>query len=533
MKAVPKKFLFLNIALVLAASIHGFSQNSRLEWQKTIGEKTSDYGKTVIQTRDGGYLFGTEITSGNRPGFHGYADIWLVKTDASGNAVWDRCYGGSNYEVINAVAETDDGGFVIAATTTSIDGDISGAYDTSGKLNDIWVYKIDGSGKLIWQKIIGGSNSDVAAAILVADDGKILVAGNTSSNDKDVSGNHQNSGSPTVDMLLAELDSNGNLIWQKCYGGTNNEQSFSIDRMNDGSYLLLGTTQSIDGDVNGMRGQRDGFLVKLDSAGSILKSRCIGGSGIEYVASFAQKPGDSGFMLLMNGTSKDGDFVDVPAIFKYNLFRLDSDLNIKWMKYYGGSRTEQAKQIVSLSNGGYVLAGTSTSTDGDINANVNYADKQGVWLLEVDDNGEKVQSLLMGGSRSDYVRSIIATNDGGYMFIGETLSTDGTLSGRTAIGEEDIWIVKMTSKPLAVPVTEGHKTTATVFPTSTQGMVNVHFDRQMQATLNVFNTCGALIAEKSISGHSASVDLSNQPAGIYFLTVMGKDVRETYKLIKH
>jgi hypothetical protein len=176
---------------------------------------------------------------------------------------WSKAFGGSKIDAFSAFAATADGAYVVAATSASNDGDVSG----NQGLNDMWIYKINRLGNILWQKSIGGTDDDEGWSVISTSDDSYLIAGNTNSNDGKVSSNHGQS-----DILLVKLNSSGNVIWQKTLGGSAVDFIVfsSIIATSDGGFLLLGNTNSNDGDVSGNHGGTDFWLVKLDASGNII-----------------------------------------------------------------------------------------------------------------------------------------------------------------------------------------------------------------------------------------------------------------------
>ena len=161
-------------------------------WNKTYGGMAVDEGWMVQQINDGGYiLIGYTISYGS-----GSADIWLIKTDAEGNQQWSKTYGGRGNDQSRAVQQTSDGGYIIGATTQS--------FGAGG--DDIWVIKTDASGNIVWQKTFGGTNQDHCNAILLIPSGEYVLIG-----DWDLGG--------TSDLLVMKLDSEGNELWTRVYSG--------------------------------------------------------------------------------------------------------------------------------------------------------------------------------------------------------------------------------------------------------------------------------------------------------------------------
>jgi PKD repeat protein len=171
---------------------------------------------------------------------------------------WQRCLGGSDGDRASSIQQTSDGGYIVAGSTLSDDGDVSGNHGD----RDAWVVKLDADGKVLWQRCLGGSNLDSASSIQQTSDGGYIVAGETSSDDGDVSGNHGDR-----DAWLVKLDADGKIAWQRCLGGSIEDGARSVQQTVDGGYILAGYTESIDGDVSGNHGDRDALVVKLDDGG--------------------------------------------------------------------------------------------------------------------------------------------------------------------------------------------------------------------------------------------------------------------------
>ncbi|RAI75936.1 hypothetical protein HMF3257_20380 [Spirosoma telluris] len=188
-------------------------------------------------------------------------DVWVSKLNSDGNLTWYKFFGGNGQDYANSVKATPDGGYVVAGYTESADGpygDVRGVYHGNG---DAWILKLSGTGDLLWQKTLGGSGKDNAYAITPTSDGAYLVAGTTDSNDGDVSGNHGNN-----DAWLVKLNSSGEIINQKTYGGTGADEGKAITSTADGGYILVGSTTSNNGDVSGNHGNQDAWVVKLGVA---------------------------------------------------------------------------------------------------------------------------------------------------------------------------------------------------------------------------------------------------------------------------
>ncbi|NLY22597.1 MAG: T9SS type A sorting domain-containing protein [Bacteroidales bacterium] len=251
-------FITILLALILFNGVNNKSlaQAPTIEWQKCLGGSNDDWAYSIQQTSDGGYIVAGETWSndGDVSGNHGGGDYWVVKLNSSGDILWQICLGGTNVDVAYSIQQTSDEGFIVAGYTCSNEGDVSGNHGNS----DYWVVKLNSSGTIEWQKCLGGTDGDYANSIQQTSDGGFIVAGQTYSNDGDVSGNHGGS-----DAWVVKLNSSGNILWQKCLGGTGWDWENSIQQTSDGGFIVAGYTNSNDGDVSGNHGSKDYWVVKL------------------------------------------------------------------------------------------------------------------------------------------------------------------------------------------------------------------------------------------------------------------------------
>ena len=173
---------------------------------------------------------------------------------------WQRCLGGISDDKAYSIQQTDDGGFIVAGYTYSKNGDV---LENNGRY-DYWIVKLNNLRVIKWQKCFGGKGSDCAYSIQQTDDGGFIVAGETSSNDGDVSGNHGK-----IDYWVVKLNSSGDIEWKKCFGGKGSDKAYSIQQTDDGGFILAGYSSSNDGDVSGYHGFSDYWIVKLSSPSGI------------------------------------------------------------------------------------------------------------------------------------------------------------------------------------------------------------------------------------------------------------------------
>ncbi len=220
-----------------------------------MGGTSPDLALSVQQTTDGGFVIGgsTGSNNGDVSGNHGGYDDWIVKLDTGANIIWQKSLGGSDDEEAK-VEQTTDGGFIVGGYSYSNDGDVSGNHGTS----DYWLSKLDTEGNIIWQKSLGGSAGDIAYSIQQCSDGGFILIGTSTSNDGDVSGNHGGN-----DCWIVKLDTEGNLVWQKSLGGSNTDYAHSGQSTTGNGFVIAGYSDSNDGDVSGNHGGSDFWIVKL------------------------------------------------------------------------------------------------------------------------------------------------------------------------------------------------------------------------------------------------------------------------------
>ncbi len=419
--------------LVLLATDTAFAQAPSIQWQKTLGGTGVDNTFSVWPTTDGGYITAgySDSNDGDVAGNHGGLDYWVVKTDVAGNISWQKSLGGSGQDIPYAIQQTGDGGYIVAGSTTSNDGDVSGNHGN----DDYWVVKLDASGNIVWQKTLGGSGTDDAKYIQQTSDGGYIVAGVSTSLNGDVTGNHGTG--VDMDYWVVRLDGSGNIIWQKSLGGPGADYSSCVQQTSDGGYIVAGSSYSKTGDVSGNHNGYDYWVVKLGGSGNIVWQKSLGGSDDDNAYSI-QPTADGGYVVAGVAKSMDGDVSGSHGIDAWTV-KLDGSGNIVWQKALGGTGTDVANAIQQTSDGGYIVAGYTSSTDGDVTSNYGVVD---YWVVKLNSSGNIVWQKSMGGSGIDIANAIHQTTDGGYIVAGYSTSTDGEVSGNHG-GSSDIWIVKL------------------------------------------------------------------------------------------
>ena len=397
-----------------------------------------NFARSVVQTSDGFIVAGfgnsnNHDMTGNHNGFDG----WVMKTDNSGTLQWTRSLGGSNDDYISSITKTPDGGYIAAGTSNSADGDVT----INNGNSDFWIVKLSAAGSIQWQKSYGGSGYDSATSIQQTTDGGYIVAGRTSSNDINVSGNHGG-----YDVWIIKLDASGNLSWQKTFGGTGTDIAYSIRQTTDGGYIAAGSTSSADGDVTGYHAGNgtDFWIIKLNASGALTWQKCLGGTQYDQAYDIRQTI-DGGYIAGGSTASHDGDVTASYGNYDLWITKLDALGNLTWQKTLGGSLNEEAFSIIQTNDGDYVVAGYSNSNDVTVTGNHGNND---YWLTKIDTSGNLLWEKLLGGSSFDVAYSLQQTADNGYILAGYTTSYDGDVTNN--FGTYNYWLVKLAAEVLPV-----------------------------------------------------------------------------------
>ncbi len=523
------KLLLTSLALVFASTI--LAQTTPvIEWQRSLGGSAAELARDILTTPDGGSLIvgDSQSNNGDASGNHGYNDFWVVKQDYNGDVQWQRMYGGSGYDHATSVAPVMGGGFVITGGTTSHDGDVGGL--DGGNFSDIWVIRIDDLGNLIWQMRFGSSTSDTGSGIQQTTDGGFLLLAEASTNDGDIEGNHG-----YADFWLAKLDSSGELLWQRSFGGSDTDAPFALSLTADGGSILAGYTLSDDGDVTGFHPGSftgDGWVVKVDSVGDLQWQKALGGSGDDYLLSVIQSE-DGGYILTGWTESADGDVTGTHGESDMWVVKLDEGGDLLWQKALGGSGIDAGSSVERTNDGGFIVAGYTNSVDGDVSFNHGNFDG---WVVKLDSLGNMLWEKTMGGSLGDSFYSIRLTNDNGFLVAGESYSNDGDVSGHH--GDKDAWVVKLGPDPSGI--SELHAAIAlSVFPNPTEHFVSIQCELKAagKVRLEIWNAAGQLlrtpIQERASPGmHSWNFDASVLAAGVYQLRFTTNEGSATRSLVK-
>ncbi|MBI2966630.1 MAG: hypothetical protein HYY40_02295 [Bacteroidetes bacterium] len=430
------------LSLGLLSAVDSYSQNPIISWQKSYGGSSYEGAYLIRQTTDNGYIvcgynWSTDKDVHGHHGSSGWAaDGWVVKLDAAGDTAWTISLGGTSDDYANAVAETPDGGFIVVLQSYSNNGDLTVNYGGT----DYWLVKLTAIGQIQWKKSLNGTSYDVPLSVVVNSNHTFAVTGYSGSSNADFPANKG-----YEDVWVHKFDSTGSIIWKKNYGGTDTDEGWYIDKTFDGGYVIAGNSWSNDGDVSGNHGYNDCWVFRIDSVGTLLWQKSLGGSYREY-GNAVQQTTDGGFIVGAMSWSDDGDVDTNKGGYDYWLIKLDGSGNIQWQKSYGSTYHDYCNSVIQSSDGGYFAAGYSGFGDADVGVSLGMED---FWILKLDNSGAVQWKEVLGGDSLDYAFSAIHTNDGGYAIAGITRSFDNDVTENN--GEADLWVAKIQCNPPFTP----------------------------------------------------------------------------------
>ncbi len=349
----------------LLFSLPAFSQQ---RWERNYGGASSDIGVSVQQTTDTGY-----IVAGGTYSFGNGWQVYLVKTNASGDTLWARNYGGVGHESGWSVQQTTDGGYIIVGTTTSF-GDT---------LEDVYLIRTNATGDTLWTRAFGGTDIDIGYSVRQTTDTGYIIAGWSSS-----FGNSDQ-------VYLIKTDSSGDTLWTKAYGGAGNDQGYSIRQTSEGGYIVAGI-------YDNWGSNPQVYLIKTNVSGDTLWTRNYGGTNYETGYS-VQQTSDGGYII-------GGYTNSFGSGYQLYLVKTNASGDTLWTKTYGGTGGDYGYSVRQTQDLGYIVAGYTGS----------FGNGFQVYLIKTYASGDTLWTRYYGGASSEEGYSVQQTQDGGYIVAGYT-----------------------------------------------------------------------------------------------------------------
>jgi hypothetical protein len=363
---------------------------AQITFQRTYGGAADDFGYSVQQTTDGGYL----VAGNTRSYGAGGSDVYLAKTNANGDALWTRTYGGTGYDAGFSVLQTSDGDFIIAGVTSS--------YGAGN--GDFYLIKTNGNGDTLWTRTVGGSAAEWGRSVRPTADGGCIATGYTESY-----------GAGSWDVYAVRTSASGDTLWTRTFGGTSTDEGWSVQQTSDSGFVIAGYTKSSGS------GNSDVYLVKTDAHGDTSWTRAFErGIGSWDFGCDVQQTFDSGYVITGCTQSEGLDTLDI------YLIRTDFRGDTIWTRTYGGPRWEESYSVQQTAEGGLIIVGYTRSFGGN-----------DVYLIKTDACGDTQWTKTYGGASGATGNSVRQTSDGGYIIAGYTDSLGA--------GDYDVYLIKTDS----------------------------------------------------------------------------------------
>ena len=467
-------------------------------------------------------------------------DFWIVKIDSIGNKIWDRRYGGLWEDFPSNFQQTKDGGSVLGGESYSnIGGDKSKLSWGGG---DYWVVKIDSASNKQWEGDYGGIEEDLLFGLRQTSDGGYILGGTSYS---PISGDKTHANWGATDYWVVKTDSLGNKLWDADYGGTDYQFLYALCQAADGGFILGGISSSdISGDktqANWAVGGYNFWVVKIDSAGNKIWDKVFGGTAEEDLRAMIATP-DGGF--LVGGWSLSGIGGDKTQNsqggYDYWIIKIDSIGNKQWDKGYGGSGDDKLFSLALTNDGGYLIGGDSQSQAGGDKTENNTTGMQ-TWIIKTDSSGNKQWDKTIFVNGNTATSSAFQTKDGCYVIGSFSGAEVGYYKSQPSWdSSSDYWIVKFCDTLIngITDITETDKVQLSIYPNpfATDIAIALQKPDLKQADFTICNTLGQTVYTQHETNLSPSytkmLDLRYLPNGVYFVEVVVDGERITKEVVK-
>ncbi|WP_442787960.1 T9SS type A sorting domain-containing protein [Flavobacterium suncheonense] len=331
-----------------------------LDWQKSFGGSGSDLLQSIKLTSDAGFILAGSSSSQKglqkKEDNRGQDDFWVIKLDAKGGEMWQKTIGGSGQDKLKTIIQTRDGGYLLGGSSSS---DKSGEKEENGRGNlDYWIVKLDKEGKVKWQKTYGGAQLDLLQSVEQTKDGGYILGGSSNSR---ASGDKTEHNFGFNDYWIIKTDDKGDIEWQRTFGGDKDDQLASLIQTREGMFVLGGSSNSgaTNSKSKGSKGT-DFWVLKIDDKGEIIWQETYNYGKTDILTSIMENP--DGTLLIAGyaqsevpGTNKK----DKEGINDYIALKVNAKGEEIWTQTVGSAGEDLLKKLVVTRDGGYLLAGTS------------------------------------------------------------------------------------------------------------------------------------------------------------------------------
>jgi hypothetical protein len=481
------KNLFLLCIAILFTQLNTPAQAPDTLWTKTFGGWSYDRGHSVYQTVDKGYI----ITGYTHSFGAGNDDLWLIKTNSSGDTSWTKTFGGSHLDWGWSVQQTIDSGYIITGTTHSF----------GAGSNDFWLIKTNSSGDTSWTRTFGGFDTDMGFSVQQTSDEGYIITGSTYS-----------FGAGNYDFWLIKTDDSGDTIWTKTFGGDSTDISYSVRQTTEGGYIITGYTYSFGA------GENDVWLIKTDDSGNTIWTKTFGGI-YEDAGKSVLQTNDGGYIITGFTLSFGAGYNDLWLI------KTNSLGDTLWTKTIGGAYSDEGYSVQQTNDSGFIITGYTYSFG---------AGHNDVWLIKTNSLGDTIWTRTFGGHLYDFGWSVQQTTDGGYIVAGYTDSFGA--------GDYDVLLIKTAPDLSDIKpnndITISELSLQQNFPNPFNPFTTIEYQipEISFVTLKVYDVLGNEIetlvnGEKQTGTYEMTWYAEGLPSGVYFYQLKAGDFVQTNKMI--
>lgn len=411
-----KNILFFTLLLIVIAES---SHSQEILWEKSYGGIHADYLMDALPTADYGFILaGSSLSNktGNKSDNNkGDLDYWVWKMNENGDLDWQKSFGGTGSDLLQSIALTNDGGFILGGVSSSNVG-LDKKEDSRGE-DDFWVIKLNAKGGEEWQVTLGGNGQEKLHSIQITRDGGFILGG-TSSSDKSFEKNEEGYGN--LDYWVVKLDRLGKIEWQKTYGGIYADELRSIATTFDGGYILGGYSNSpaSGNKTNDNMGVGDYWVIKTDNKGEIQWQKTIGGNQDDQLYTVIQTY-DKGFVLGGNSNSDVGDYKTKSNSegTDFWVVKLDEKGDVLWQETYNFGKFDVLTSIIENDDHSLLIGGFAKGEFSSGKAKAKKGTDDYI-ALKLSEKGDELWSESVGSEGEDILKKVIETRDGGYLFAG-------------------------------------------------------------------------------------------------------------------
>ena len=415
----------------------------RIDWQKQVDGLGMEDPGLFIRTSDGGYV---AISNPDGDQF-GDDNFVITKFSQSGFIEWQNPFPGADDNDITSIIQTKDGGYMIGGIMDTGDNDddetysdnkVAKALHARHEQDDFWIIKMDSRGVIQWQKNYGGEDDDELKGVVQTSEGGYLIYGITDSKKGDVKGNHGES-----DIWLVKINNSGTIEWKKCYGGTDDDEPGFVKQTSDGGFVIAGITNSDDKDVRGYHGRQDVWVYKIDNSGKMIWQRIVGSSAYDELSGFTQTS-DGGFIVsgFSRGVIKEID--SKKDVFINWICKINYSGVIVWNSTIDSNRNSTIFSVLPTLDGGCAVARYVKKEFMDNLKKSVDSTYYNYFVLYYNNMGVLIGKNDLGMFKDYEVNFIEPSNDFGYILSGDLNEKYNKKNEK--VSREDLWLVKLKSQ---------------------------------------------------------------------------------------